>query len=75
LIAKDVADGKRTINAELIVPCRYVTYIGLGPEVKVAPGKIEHQLWVIADAPPASKAMSIDAIQATLKELSDSEGP
>jgi len=58
-------------TAEIVIPCKYVAYVGLGPEVEFISGE-RKILWILPTAPgPKDGAMSLERIEATLKELRD----
>jgi hypothetical protein len=56
-----------------LIPVEYVTYIGLGPNIFTAqtPSDEPGMIVIVPSRPTALGVMSVDAIQATLSELSD----
>jgi hypothetical protein len=58
-----------TIVATL-VPCKYVTYLGLGPEFTTKKGGVtENRLIILPTCPTAPNAMTIEKIKAALAEF------
>jgi hypothetical protein len=71
LTERDIEEGKRTASVEIIVPCKYVTYVGLGPHIQVTFGSIESHLIVMGSYPSPPDAMDQSKIELALREFSD----
>jgi len=62
----------RLIPFEIVIPCQFVTYIGLGPKLQITRPSDRHVGWVMPTAPgPLRGPMPLEKIEATLNELRD----
>lgn len=66
----EIVKGKRIADVEFAVPCKYVTHVGLAPDIEVTPGEIEHRMFLMGTCPPAVDRLSDERIETALEELS-----
>ena len=67
---KNWDDGVRGTSTAIVLPCKYVTYIDIGPQCDdTTPGEISDWITISPWYPVPDDAMSLEVIQATIQEL------
>ena len=62
-------EGKTRISGELIIPCRYVLSVSLGPKIDGERRPARHRAVMHPDWPADPEAMTVSEIEAALVQL------